>query len=192
MQSDRGDVTDLLLAWQQGDENAFDRLVPLVYSELKSLARRQLARGGRGVTLDTTALVHETYLKLANQDRVALADRRHLFGVVSRAMRQIVVDHARARTAGKRGGGLPPEPLDSREIPVEGEAEALIAVDEALGDLESLDPRLARIVEHRFFAGFSVEETAEALGISVATVDRDWRRARAWLRDALATPGSEP
>lgn len=179
---DPDEVTQLLAAWQRGERQAFDRLVPLIYPELKHLARRQLARGRRGLTLDTTALVHEAYVKLAEHCRVGLADRRHFYGVASRTMREIVVDHARARVSQKRGGGVAPLPLDDCDIPVQREAEALLAVDAALGKLEALEPRLAEVVEHRFFAGLTVSETAHVMGLSTASVDRAWRRARAWLR----------
>lgn len=188
--AEASDITGLLIAWRDGDRSAFERLIPLVYPHLKRVAHRHLIARRGGQTLGTTSLVHETYLKFVDQSRVALSDRGHFFAVASRAMRQVVVDHALRHARRKRGAGVRPLPLDGRELPIEEEAEALLAVHEALSGLEGLDPRLVRVVEHRFFAGLTREETAEALAVSTATVDRDWYRARAWLRKALDAGGA--
>ncbi|HVS02415.1 MAG TPA: ECF-type sigma factor [Thermoanaerobaculia bacterium] len=180
-----GEVTRLLQAHQAGDVGALDRLVPLVYDDLRRLARRQLAGHRRG-HLDTTALVHEVYLKLVDQTRIPGESRRHFLAVAARAMRQVVVDFARRRQARKRGGEQVHLTLDAATVAVEEEAEMLLALDEALRRLGELDPRLIRVVECRFFAGLSEEETAGALALSTRTVQRDWTRARAWLQAQLA------
>lgn len=182
-----GDITQHLLAWRAGDAEAMEHLVPLVYPELKHLARRQLARGRAGETLNTTGLVHEAYLKLVDQTRAEVRDRQHFFRLAARVMRQIVVDYARGKARLKRGGGRPPLPLEGKQIPVEEHAEAVLAVNQALERLESLEQRLVRVVECRFFAGLTIRETADSLDVSTATVERDWSRARAWLKRALTT-----
>jgi RNA polymerase sigma-70 factor (ECF subfamily) len=183
-----GEITALLEALRSGDRSALDRLCPLVYSELRARAHRQLNRTRPGDTLSTTALVHEAYLKLTDSAHQSYQDRVHFFAVASRAMRQIVVDHARSAMAAKRGAGLVTA-LDPDLLPDPGRARELVALDDALGELERLDERLARTVELRFFGGLSVEETAEALGISPRTVKRDWRRARAFLYRAVRGSG---
>jgi serine/threonine-protein kinase len=170
--------------------HALEQLVPLVYRDLQQLARRQL-RGTHLPTLNTTSLVHEAYLKLAGADAPGWEHRGHFFAVASMAMRQIVVDYARHSHAQKRGGAAPIERLDAEQIAVEAQAEALIELDEALRRLNALDERLPRIVECRFFTGLTAEETAEALGVSLRTVERDWKRARAWLREELAAMDAE-
>jgi RNA polymerase sigma factor (TIGR02999 family) len=175
------DVTRLLDDWRRGDETAVDRLLPAVYREMRDLARAQLRRLRPGNTLDTTALVHEAYLKLVDHTRADLHDRNHFFAVASRAMRQILVDYARARAAQKRGGGADALPLEEDGTPVAARAAEIVAVDQALTRLETVDPRLVRLVELRFFAGLSVEETATALSVSDRTVKRDWQKARALL-----------
>ena len=182
MEQDSGTISELLRAHAAGDEPVVDRLFPVFYEELKGLAHRQLARGGRGVkrTLNTTALVHEAYLKLGTAG--SPANRAHFFALAARAMRQIIVDRARFYLADKRGGGARPVSLHESQIPVTEEADELVAIDTALVRLGELDPRLARVVECRFFAGLTEEETAEALGTSLRTVQRDWMRARGWLR----------
>jgi RNA polymerase sigma factor (TIGR02999 family) len=177
-------ITALLSAWRAGDAAAFDELIAAVYPLLKRLARKQLGRLRPGETLGTTGVVHEAYLRLA-QSQTGFEDRRHFFAVAARAMRQLTVDHARARARTKRGGGRQPVSLDDREIPVHQEAEWILAIHQALRGLEALDPRQAQVVELRFFGGLTAEEIAETVGISVATVERDWTRARAWLRKAL-------
>lgn len=179
-----GEITALLTALRDGDRGALDRLFPLVYRELHDRAHRQLARHRPGETLSTTALVHEAYLKLTDSAHQSYQDRVHFFAVASRAMRQILVDYARRTTAAKRGGGHPVS-LDPDAIANPGRAEELLALDEALTQLEKLDGRLARIVELRFFGGLSVEETSDVLEISPRTVKRDWRKARAFLYQAI-------
>ena len=179
-----GDITTLLTALRNGDRSAMDRLLPLVYGDLHDRAHRQLAHRRPGETLSTTALVHETYLKLAGSAAHSYQDRVHFFSVASRAMRHILVDYARHNHAGKRNGGMPIS-LDPDALAGVDRSDELIALDDALRELEQLDERLARIVELRFFGGLSVEETAEAQGISPRTVKRDWRKARAFLFRAI-------
>ena len=177
-------VTALLYAARNGDAEAFDALYDGVYDELRRLAH--VVRGGRaGATLNTTALVHEAYLHLLPSQDLSWQDRAHFFGVAARAMRQVLVQAARRRMAEKRGGGAVQVTFDERlhEAPIR--LDEILTLDEALTRLEALDPRQARIVESRFFAGLSVEETAQALGIGTATVKRDWRAARAFLPQAL-------
>jgi RNA polymerase sigma factor (TIGR02999 family) len=167
---------------------SLDALVPLVYDDLRLLAHRHLRSGGGGDhTLATTGLVHEAYLKLAAQSHTAWRDRGHFFAVASRAMRHILIDYARGRQRQKRGRGQPHVPLDEAQVAIESEAAHLVAVDEALSRLAAEDERLARVVECRFFAGLSEEETAEALAVSVRTVQRDWGEARAWLKKEMAS-----
>ena len=178
-----GEITQLLAALREGDRGALDRLFPLIYAELHDRAHRQLARRRPGDTLSTTALVHEAYLKLTDSAHQTYQDRTHFFAVASRAMRQILLDYARRMSAAKRGGLA--VSLDPDQLGDPGRAEELIALDEALTRLEALDERLARNVEMRFFGGLSVEETAEALGMSPRTVKRDWRKARAFLFEAI-------
>jgi RNA polymerase sigma factor (TIGR02999 family) len=182
------DITTLLQAHRQGDAGALDRLVPLVYADLRRAARAQLRRVRPGGTLDTAGLVHEAYLRLVDQSRAAFNDRGHFLAVSALAMRRIVVDHARRRTSWKRGGGRAAVPLDEAPEPVAREAAHVLDVDAALEKLSARDPRLARVVECRFFAGLTEEETAEALGISVRTAQREWFKARAWLRAELGGP----
>lgn len=171
------------------DGAAVDRVLPEVYDELRRLARRQLRSGPPGATLSATALVHEVYLKLARSDGAPPRDRAHLLALAARAMRQILVDAARRRAAGKRGGATPPSTLDDEVHGAEPRLAEVLAVDDALDALSRLDPRLGRLVELRFFAGLSVEETAAVLGVSDRTVKRDWRKARAYLFHALESRG---
>ena len=173
-----GEITQLLSAASAGDRDALDRVFDLVYRELRSIARRQLASGE---TLRTTALVHEVYLRMAQGQAINARDREHFYATAARAMRQILVDHARRRAADKRGGGVRPEALDDQNVGVETREEEILAIDTALSRLEDVDVRLARLVEMRFYGGLSVEETAETLGVSERTVKRDWRKARAFL-----------
>lgn len=187
-----GEITLLLRAYDEGDRSAFDRMVPLVYDELRRLARRHIRRGPRGQTLNTTGLVHEAYLKLAGSPELRLRDRGHLMAVTACAMRQVMVSRARARLADKRGGGIAPVELEEGQVGMEPAAEWLIDLDRALAGLREHDERLAQVFECRYFAGLSEEETAEALGTSLRTVQRGWMRARAWLRDALQAGTSEP
>lgn len=173
-------VTRLLLDWSNGDEAALKQLMPLVYDELRRVASRRLRDERRDHTLQPTALVHEAYLKLIGQRSVRWQNRAHFFGVASELIRRIAVDHARRRHAAKRGGGVQTVWLAADVPGVERNVDVL-ALDAALGKLGGLDPRQARVVELRFFGGLDVEETAEVLGISTATVKREWRTARAWL-----------
>lgn len=180
------DVTQLLIACGEGDRVALDQLIPLVYDELQRIARRQLHRLRPGDTLGTTGLVHEAYVKLVDQDRAGWRDRRHFFSIAARAMRQVLVDYARHKHREKRGGGAAMLPLDEERVAAGGSDEAwLLELHVALERLEELDPRLPRVVECLFFAGFTQKETAEALGVSARTVWQDWQRARAWLHEEL-------
>lgn len=186
-----GDITRLLRAYEAGDRDAFNRLVPLVYDELRRVARRQ-RRGGVARTLDTTALVHEAYLKLANAESLQVADRRHLMAVAACAMRQVLIGRARARLRLKRGRGSRPVELDESRVPGTSPSEWLLDIDRALAELRRRDERLARVFECRFFGGLSEDETAEALEISLRTAQREWMRARAWLRAALEGAPEDP
>jgi RNA polymerase sigma factor (TIGR02999 family) len=180
-----GEVTRLLRAYEAGDVEAFNRLVPLVYDELRRVARGQRRRVAGPASLDTTGLVHEAYLKLAAAERLSVVDRAHLLAVAASAMRQVLVDRARARLRAKRGAGQAAEELDEQALAVAASPEWLIDLDRALALLRSKDERLVRVFECRFFGGLGEDETAEALGVSVRTVQRDWMRARAWLRAEL-------
>jgi RNA polymerase sigma factor (TIGR02999 family) len=182
----RGEVTDLLLAWRQGDADVPEQLMELLYADLKRRAAAYLRVERPGHTLQPTALVNEAYLRLVDQKRVAWQNRAHFLGVAAQMMRRILVDHARGRKARKRGGTKAHVTLDERLVPAAGPGLELLALDEALGELAALDPQQARIVELRAFGGLSVEETAEVLGISTATVKRHWAFAQAWLRSRLA------
>jgi RNA polymerase sigma factor (TIGR02999 family) len=180
-----GDVTRLLMAWREGDERAPRELFVILYEELRRLAHIQLRRRLQS-SLVTTALVHEAYVKLADQARLDLRDRGHFLALAAKAMRQILLDHARKRLAGKRGGAIEHGSFDESAIGLaDTKASQLVALDDALDRLEALDPRLARIVEVRFFAGLSVIEAADALGLSERTVKRDWQKARAFLYSEL-------
>ena len=186
------DVTELLLAHGEGRTGAFDQLLPLVYHDLRRLARAQLRRRAPGATLDTTGLVHEAYLKLVDQSRASWRDRGHFFAVSAMAMRHILVDHARRRTRHKRGGEASVLPLDEARVAIARDAEQLVALDLALQRLQQVDERLVRVVECRYFAGYSEQETAEALGVSLRTAQRDWLKARAWLRRELGPTRTGP
>ena len=181
---DAGEVTQLLARLGAGDGAAMEQLVPLVYGELRRRAHGQLSRR-EGATLDTTGLVHETWLKLAGQRTPHWNDRNHFFAVASRAMRQIMVDAARRRLAEKRRAVATPVSLDPGRVPAPERSAEVLALDEALEELARLDERLARTVELRFFGGLSVEETAQVLGTSARTVKRDWQKARALLYRAM-------
>ena len=181
-------VTELLVRWKAGDQAALEELVPLVYKELREIARRQLQRERPGHTLQSAALVHEAYLRLLDQRPFDTENRAHFLAVAARLMRQILVDHARGRGASKRDGGLRVT-LDSADAPlVNGDAE-LLALDLALQDLSRIDERQGKIVEMKFFGGLSAPEISEALGISRATVDRDWATARVWLHRQMNRTG---
>jgi len=175
------DVTDLLLSWRQGDAAALDRLVPLVYDELRRVARRHLRGESPGHALQATALVHEVYLRLVDVDRMTLTNRAHFFGVAATLMRQIVVDYARRQRADKRGGGVTVLSLDEALPAAWTSSVDVLALDEALDALSAIDARQCRVVELRFFAGLKIDEAATALEISPATVEREWALAKAWL-----------
>jgi RNA polymerase sigma factor (TIGR02999 family) len=174
-------LTELIEGLRTGDGQAWDRLLPIVYEELRLIASRQLRHQNGEPTLNTTALVHEAYIKLAEASRLGFVDRAHFFALAARAMRQIVIDHARRHQAAKRGGEWRRVPLDEAEIPLETRAETLLALDEALNRLSEMNDRLARVVECRFFGGMTEQETAAALGVNERTVRRDWTKARLWL-----------
>jgi RNA polymerase sigma factor (TIGR02999 family) len=177
-------VTQLLAEWNRGDRSALDRLVPIVYSELHQIAARQLSGQGPQ-TLQSTALVNEAYLRLAGKSSVDFQDRTHFFAVAARIIRGILVDHARARLAAKRGAGVITLSVEDSSASTAPRELDLLAVDEALGRLAQFDPQQARIVELRYFAGLSIEETAEVLAISPATVKREWAVARRWIYKEL-------
>jgi RNA polymerase sigma factor (TIGR02999 family) len=179
------DVTQLLENWSNGDREALERLMPLVYGELHRLAQRYLRRERSDHTLQSTALVHEAYLKMVDQKNVRWQNRAHFFGVAAQSIRHILVDHARSHLAAKRGAGAAKLSLDEAiGVPEKKEVD-LLALDQALEGLAALDPQQGRIVELRFFGGLSIEETAEVLHISSATVKRDWVMAKAWLYQSL-------
>jgi RNA polymerase sigma factor (TIGR02999 family) len=185
-----GEITDALVALRQGTPGAMDRLMPLVYDQLRRMAHRQLGAEPTGHTLTTTALVHEAYLRLVDQTRAQWQDRAHFFAIAARAMRRILIDYARRYRAARRGGGPDGSPatpisLDNVEVPAGERAEALLALDEALDRLGEMDARLAQVVECRFFAGLTESETAEALAVSQRTVARDWALAKGWLYQEL-------
>jgi RNA polymerase sigma factor (TIGR02999 family) len=186
------DVTALLLDWRGGDEKAIERLLPLVHGELRQLARRQMAGERPGHVLQATALVNEVYLRLIDVRRVQWQDRAHFFAMAGRLMRRVLVDFARAQKNQKRGGALHRVTLDQDLLVTENAPEDLIAIDDALSALAREYERKAQVVELRFFGGLSVEETAEALGISPETVMRDWKFAKNWLLRELSRRGGSP
>lgn len=182
------DVTHLLIQWSKGDSAALDALVPLVYDELRRLAQLYLSREKPGHTLSSTALVHEAYLRLVKQKDVTWQNRAHFFGVASRMMRRILVDHARRHGYAKRGGGGMTISLDETVASAPEREINLVALDDALDTLAKLDERQSRMVELRFFGGLSIEETSEVLGVSAPTVKREWASARAWLYREIRGP----
>jgi RNA polymerase sigma-70 factor (ECF subfamily) len=185
----RGQVTELLLAWGQGEEAAAERLIPLVYDDLRARAAVALRPERHGHTLTPTALVHEAYLRLVDQSLPQFENRKHFYGVAARVMRQVLVDHARARKAAKRNGGREPLPLDESILFSDERSSDILALDDALGTLAAFDPEKAHLVELRYFTGLTIEETAKMLGVSPATVKREWTLARAWLqREISGTP----
>lgn len=184
--SEQEDITRALSELAGGDQEALDRLLPIVYENLKALAQRELRRERADHTLNATALVHEAYLKLVQLDNIDWQGRAHFFGAAAQAMRRILISYARMKKADKRGAGADHMSLDDVVVAARDRPADLLALDEALERLEGLDERQARVVECRFFAGMSVEETGTALGISPATVKRDWTLARAWLNLELA------
>jgi RNA polymerase sigma factor (TIGR02999 family) len=184
------DVTRLLQEWRNGSQEALDRLIPLVYAELRTMAARYLSRERTDHTLQTTGLVHEAYVKLVDQRDVQWQNRAHFFGIAAKLMRRILVDDARHRLRGKRGGGAAQVQID--ELPIAAPAAGVdaidaVALDRALQELEQLDPDQARIVELRFFGGLTLEETATVLEVSPATVKREWAVAKGWLYRAMTT-----
>lgn len=181
MTPDSPPLTELLREASNGNRAALDQLVPRLYQELRHLAHRRLQQERQDHTLSTTALVHEAYLKLIDQERVAWRDRAHFFGVAAQMMRRILIDYARTAQRLKRGGGQVAVALEDDLVAAPDRSAEVLAIDEALTRLARLDPQQARVVECRFFGGMTVEETAEALGISTATVKRDWKVARLWL-----------
>ncbi len=184
------EVTGLLLDWSNGNPNALNALMPLVYDELRRIAARYLRQERRDHTLQTTALVHEAYLRLIDQRRARIEDRDHFFALSSQLVRRILVDHARADKAARRGGGVPPLELKEAAAMPQGRGVDLVLLDDALSSLAELDPQQSRIVELRFFGGLSIESTARVLGISPATVKRDWSTAKVWLYRELKDRGT--
>lgn len=181
MTTNSSNVTQLLVDWRNGDEAAFEQLLPFVYDELRRIARRYMSRETASHTLQTTALVNEAYLRLINQQNVDWQNRAHFFAVAARVMRCLLVDHARARSYEKRGGGALQVSLNEELASAPELSLDVLALDEALERLSSVDARKSRIVELRFFGGLSVEETAEVLEVSAITVKREWLKAKAWL-----------
>ena len=178
-------VTQLLEQWNNGDREAFNKLMPLIYEELRKMAKRYMRQQNPGHTLQTTALIHETYVRLVVQKEKQFENRTHFFAVAAQAMRHILVDYARQRHAAKRGGGSRPISLEEAAIVSEERAAELVAFDEALKELETLSTRQSRVVELRYFGGLTVAETATILSVSPETVMRDWSMAKTWLHRAL-------
>jgi RNA polymerase sigma factor (TIGR02999 family) len=185
------EVTELLREWSQGDETAPDALMPLVYAELRRMAHRYMAGQNRGHTLQTTALIHEAYLRLVKQSDKQWQNRSHFFAVAAQAMRHILVDYARSKQTEKHGGGAPEFSLDEALSISQERAAEMVALGDALQELARIDARKSRIVEMRFFGGLSVEETAEVLRLSPVTVMRDWSLAKAWLHRELVIKSGE-
>ena len=186
-----GEITELLLAWSGGETAALDRLIPLVYTELRRLAHRYMRDQPLHHTLETSALINEAYLRLIDSSRVRWQDRAHFLAVAAGLMREILVDHARGLCRAKRGGGVRPLPLEDNFAYSPANPELLLELDEALMRLAELDARKARVVELRYFAGMTVEETAEALGVHPNTVIHDWNFAKAWLKRELERDGHD-
>jgi RNA polymerase sigma factor (TIGR02999 family) len=185
------DVTQLLVAWSNGNQAARDRLMSVVYEELHRLARRYMRRESPGHTLQTSALVNEAFLRLVDQRNVQWQNRAHFFGIAAQMMRRILVDYARSRSYAKRGGGIQAMSLDEALVVSHERSEEVVNVHEALERLAEFDPRKGQIVELRFFGGLSIEETAEVLGVSPGTVMRDWTLAKAWLRREMLSEASD-
>jgi RNA polymerase sigma factor (TIGR02999 family) len=185
--SDTHEITDLLRAWRGGKDASLERLLSRVYADLRQLARAQLAKERLGHTLQPTALVHEVYIRLVRERKIGWRNRAHFFGACARMMRRILVDHARRRQARKRAGGSTVTLQGFAEVPAASGNGTLdlLALDQALESLERLSPRQCQVVEMRFFAGLSIEETAETLGVATRTVKLDWTKARAWLHHEL-------
>ena len=179
-------ITQLLIEWRDGDETALNKLIPLVYEELRRLAHHYMRRERPGHTLQTAALVNEVYLRLVDHKGMQWQNRAHFYAVAAQAMRRILVDHARSRNYLKRGGNVKMIRLEEAATVVQKQAADLVALDDALSELAAIDPRKSQIVEMRYFGGMSVQETAEVLGVSPVTVMRDWSTAKAWLLRAMS------
>jgi len=187
------EVTKLLLAWRQGKQDALDELIPIVYEELRRQAHHYLQHEQKGHSLQTTALIHETYLQLLDCNKVSWKNRAHFFAITAQMMRRILVDYARSRRAQKRGGDLEKTTLDQKLTFSTARGSDLVALDDALNELALMDARRSRVVELRFFGGLSIEETAEVLDVCPDTVVRDWRLAKVWLaREVKKSAGSNP
>jgi RNA polymerase sigma factor (TIGR02999 family) len=191
MDSSPHDVTQLLLAWGNGNQAARDQLMSVVYDELHRMARRYMRREAPGHTLQTSALLNEAFLRLVDQNNVQWQNRAHFFGIAAQMMRRILVDHARSRNYAKRGAGAQAITLDEGLIVSDERSAEVVAVHEALEELSKIDTRKGQIVELRFFGGLSIEETANVLGVSPGTVMRDWTLAKAWLRREMAPQSVE-
>ena len=180
------DITRRLVDWGNGDQSALDELIPLVYDELRRLAARYMRRENQGHTLQTSALINEAYLRLVDQKNVQLQNRAQFFGFAAHLMRRILVDHARSRSRVKRGGGVQMVSLAEQAV-ISNDVAEVIAVDDALKNLAEMDPRKAQIVEMKFFGGLTNEEVAEMLKVTSRTVEREWRKAKAWLHRTIST-----
>ncbi len=180
------EITGLLLDWGNGDKAALDRVIPMVYQELRRLAHRQMRRERAGDTLQTTALINEAYLRLVDYERVRPRDRAHFFAIAAQAMRRILIERARSRRSAKRGSGAQKVFLDEAANVSNERAADLVALDDALTSLAAIDPRKAQIVELKYFGGMTIEEAAEVLGVSTPTVERDWRTAKIWLHREIS------
>jgi RNA polymerase sigma factor (TIGR02999 family) len=181
-------VTALLADWSRGNQGALEHLLPLVYAELRRIAARQLRKERSGHTLQPTALVHEVYLRLVDQRQVDWRGRAHFFGVAAQMMRRVLVDHARRRTASKRGDGAPCVPIEDAQAIAASEDVPVLALDRALDKLHKVDAELARLIELRAFGGLTIEEAAHVLNVSPSTAKRDWRTAKAWITRELDLP----
>src|SRR2546422_5832457 len=186
MTQDSHEVTQLLIQWSNGDKAALDKLMPLIYSELRQVARHYMSRERPGHTLQTTALVNEAYVRLVNRKGVHWQNRAHFFAIAAQLMRSILVDHARSHAYAKRGGGARKIALDEALAVSQQRAADVVALDDALKRLAEIDPQQSRIVELKFFGGLTIEETAEVLGLSPATIKREWSTAKAWLYHELS------
>lgn len=186
MSERRDEITEILRDWGGGDSHAAERLMPLVYDELRRLARSFLSRERIGHTLQPTALVNEAFVRLVDQTRVNWQNRAHFYGIASSMMRRVLIDHARARASGKRGGAAVHLSIDEIQVPLEDRAASFVALDEALQTLEQMDERKCKVVEMRFFGGLTDAEIAEVLGVTTRTVLRDWKKARLWLYRELS------
>jgi len=185
-QASSNEVTQLLIDWSNGDKAALDKLMPLIYGELRQLAHRYMSRERPGNTLQTTALVNEAYVRLINRKNVHWQNRTHFFAIAAQLMRSILVDHARSHAYAKRGGGAQKLTLDEAMVVSQERAAEVVALDDVLKELAKIDPQQSRIVELRFFGGLTIEETAEVLQLSPATIKREWSTAKAWLYHELA------